>query len=157
MPGTPTPSPVSRDLAGVRLSFGVEEHVGPRRRRCGFAVVDRYVLVAAGQVHHHEAAAADIAGLGQADRQREADRHRGIDRIAAALEHVEADPGRPLLLAHHHAVLRGGHLGSRGAGALLDEALLRQERCRRHGHDGEGGQHAGGQAVGTLSIGLGMV
>ena len=39
---------------------------------------------------------------------RKAGRDRGIDRIAAALQHIGADVGRDLLLRHHHAML-GDH------------------------------------------------
>ena len=54
---------------------------------------------------HHEAAAADIAGARIGHRQREADRDRGIHRVAAALQNVDADARRQRLLRHHHAVL----------------------------------------------------
>ena len=55
---------------------------------------------------HHETAAADIAGARIGHRHGETDRDRGIDGIAAALEHIGADIGRDLLLRHHHVVLR---------------------------------------------------
>ena len=54
---------------------------------------------------HHEAAAADIAGARIGHGHRKANRDRGIDRIAATLEHIRADMRRDLLLRHHHAVL----------------------------------------------------
>ena len=54
---------------------------------------------------HHEAAAAEIAGARIGDRQREADRHRGVDRVAAAVEDRDADAGGAALLRHHHAVV----------------------------------------------------
>ncbi len=75
---------------GVRIDLAVraDEDVGPHRRGRPLAVVDRDILLAAVilaavEMHQHEAAAADIAGLGQRHRQRKADRHGGIDRIAA--------------------------------------------------------------------------
>ena len=62
-------------------------------------------------MHEHEAAAAEIAGAGQGDGEREAGRHGRIDRVAAALEDVEPDARRDALLCHHHAV--GGDDGQR--------------------------------------------
>ena len=53
---------------------------------------------------HHEAAAAEIAGARIGDRERKADRDRGIDRVAAAVEDLDADAGGAFLLRHHHAV-----------------------------------------------------
>ena len=130
VPGTPTPSPVSRDFLGSAWPSGprkMSERAAAGRR---LAIVDGDVLVAVGEMHHHEAAAADVAGLGQGHREREADRDGRVDRVAAAREHVEADLGRPPLLAHHHAVRRGRDLRRGDAGALQDEAVLRRERCR---------------------------
>ncbi len=57
-------------------------------------------------MHQHEAAAADIAGLRMRHREREADRDRGIDCVAAGFENLHAHVGRALFLARHHAVLR---------------------------------------------------
>jgi hypothetical protein len=37
-------------------------------------------------MHHHEAAAADVAGVGQGHGQRKAHGHGGIDGVAAALQ-----------------------------------------------------------------------
>ena len=68
------------------------------------------LLLAAGEMDHHEAAAADIAGARIGHRHREADRDRGIDRVAAALEDVGADARRARLLRHHHAVAGGDRL-----------------------------------------------
>jgi hypothetical protein len=49
--------------------------------------------------HHHEAAAADIAGIGQgATAKRKAHGHGGIDGIAARLENIHADLRGQLLL-----------------------------------------------------------
>ena len=59
-----------------------------------------------GEMDQHEAAAADVAGARIGDREREADRDRGVDRVAAALQNVDADARGARLLRHHHAVLR---------------------------------------------------
>ena len=58
-------------------------------------------------MNDHKAAAADIAGARIGHGQRKADRDRGVDRIAALLQNVGADPRGHRLLRHHHAV-RGG-------------------------------------------------
>ena len=57
----------------------------------GLAIVDGDVAVVFGEMDHHEAAAADIAGARIGDRERKAGRDRGIDRIAAAFEDLDAD------------------------------------------------------------------
>jgi hypothetical protein len=54
-------------------------------------------------MHDHEAAAAQIAGLRQRHREREADRHGSVDRVAAAFQDIDADRGGDRLLARHHA------------------------------------------------------
>ena len=56
-------------------------------------------------MHQHEPAAAEIAGLRQRHREREADRDRRIDGVAAALQNVEADVRRKRLLARDNAML----------------------------------------------------
>ena len=80
---------------------------------------------------HHEAAAAEIAGARIGHREREAGRHRGIDRIAAAVEDLDADAGGTALLRHHHAVV-GEH--------ALRRRDRRRARDRRHLRVGEGGE-----------------
>ena len=60
--------------------------------------------LALAEADDHVAAAADIAGAGIGDRHREAGGDRGVDRIAAALQHREADAGGARLLRDHHAV-----------------------------------------------------
>ena len=66
-----------------------------------------------GEMDQHEAAAADVAGARIGHRHGEADGDRGIDRVAAALEHFGADQRRAALLRHHHAVLGGDRLDRR--------------------------------------------
>ena len=88
----------------VRLAVGAEEHVAGCGLRRGLAIVDGDILVAVGEVDHHEAAAAEIAGARIGHRHGKAGGDRGIHRVAAARQHVAADPCRKLLLRHHHAV-----------------------------------------------------
>ena len=85
-------------------------------------------MVAAGEVDDHEAAAADITGARIGDGQRKADRHRGIDGVAAAVEDLDADAGGARLLRHHHAVVREDRRHRRNR---------RRDRHRRHLRGGE--------------------
>ena len=56
------------------------------------------------------AAAADIAGARIGHRHRKAGGDRGIDRIAAALQHIGPDPRCPPFLRHHHPMRRRARL-----------------------------------------------
>ena len=88
----------------------------------------------AAQMNHHEAAAADVAGARIGDRERKTDRDRGIDRIAAALEHVDADARRARLLRDDHAVGSSRCLRVRNAGvarALRPDRRSREDREQR--------------------------
>jgi hypothetical protein len=76
-------------------------------------------------MHQHEAATADIAGLRMCHGEREADRHRGVDRIAARLQDLHADMRGKLLLRHHHAVAR--HHGKRAR--HVGDDRRRRGRC----------------------------
>jgi len=53
--------------------------------RRGLAIVDRDILVAVGQMNHHEAAAAEIAGARIGHRHRETGGDGRVDRVAALL------------------------------------------------------------------------
>ena len=106
VPGTPTASPESRDFSGSASPFALRNIVGRGRGWRGLAIVDGGVAVALGEVDHHEAAAADIAGARIGDGERKADRDGRIDRVAAAVENLDADAGGAPLLRHHHAVAR---------------------------------------------------
>ncbi len=85
-------------LLRIGIALRVEKALGVDRRRRGFAIIDRGVA-AVGAVDHHEAAAAEIAGARIAHRERKTDRDRGIHRIAALLQNVDADPRRARLPA----------------------------------------------------------
>ena len=95
-----------------RIGFAVrvEKHRLGRGRRRGFAIVDRGIFTGLAEVDHHEAAAADIAGARISHRKRKADRNRGVDRVAAAIENFDPDTGGALFLRHHHAVVRQDRL-----------------------------------------------
>ncbi len=89
----------------IGIAGDVEEHGRRGGRRRGLAVIDCRVAVAFGKVNDHEAAAADITGARIGDREREADRHRRVHRIAAAGEDFHADAGGAAFLRHHHAIV----------------------------------------------------
>ena len=95
------------------------------------------VSSAVGAMDHHEAAAAEIAGARIGHRQREADRDRSVDRIAAPLQNIDADAGGDRLLRDHHAV-RGGD--SRRASDFRRCAVVaaRQEGQHQQGDEREG-------------------
>ena len=114
VPGTPMPSAESRDLALSGLPSEPEENIARCRSRRGLAIIDRDVLVAVGEMDHHEAAAADIAGAGIGDGQRKTGRDRGIDRVAALPQNVGADPRGDLLLRHDQAVLGDDRMNAAG-------------------------------------------
>ena len=82
--------------------------------------------MALGRVDHHEAAAADVAGARIGHGHGKAGRDRGIDRIAAAFEHVGADLRRDLFLRHHHAVLGDDGMNVPAAGGVYE---LRRCSC----------------------------
>ena len=73
---------------------------------------------------HHEAAATDIAGARISDRERKADRDRGIDGVAALVEDLDADAGGALLLRHHHAVISEDRRRRRYRGSLRNRRDL---------------------------------
>ena len=99
------------------------------RGRRGLAVVDGDVALALGEMDHHEAAAADVAGARIGHRHGEADRDRGIDRVAAALEHLGADPRGALSCATTMPCLAvtgwtGGNCGARWAWAAAGAVAI---------------------------------
>ena len=99
-------------------------------------------------MNDHEAAAAEIAGARIGDRHRKADRDRGIDRIAAARQHVGADAGRAAFLRDHHAVSGGDRLRGRdaGPGGFELRARLRQRDNAAGQQRAEQGEGAEGRA-----------
>lgn len=81
----------------------------------------------------HEAAAAEVAGEGVDDGQREAGGDGGVHRVAALLEDFAAGLGGELVGGGDHA------LGAHGRGALGAEGA-------RGGQEGEQGSERDGQA-----------
>ena len=110
MPGTPTESALSRDFSGSGFPCASRNIACACRRRRGLAIIDSEIAIIFGEMDHHEAATADIAGAWIGDCEREADCDGGIDRIAAAIENFNADAGRALFLGDHQAVMREDRL-----------------------------------------------
>ena len=109
-----------------------------RGERRLFAEVDEG-LAPVGELDRHEAAAAEVAGGGVDDGQRVADGDRGIDRVAAVLQHVDADLGGEMLRRDDHAVFaangrdrRGVHRGAHNCRNRYDQAA-RNKMASRHG------------------------
>ncbi len=98
----------------VGLAVGSEEDIARCRRRCGLAIIDRDVFIAAGAMNHHEAAAADIAGARIGDGECKTGGDCGIDGIPALAQDIGADLGGDLLLRHHEAVLGGDRMNAVG-------------------------------------------
>ena len=63
---------------------------------------------AVGQAQQHEAASAQIAGVGVDDSQREASRDCRIHGVAACLQHLQTRIAGVVMNADHHGVLRLG-------------------------------------------------
>lgn len=133
-----------RDTGGERLvgCEGVVVGLSGRRvdehaRRAGggavLASVDGHHLVRLRQVDHHETAAARACDVRDRHAQRALRRHCSVDRVAAALEHV--DPG----LAGTHVHGRDGTPGSDGQRSLFRStvAAARGSGRERH-HESEG-------------------
>ena len=78
--------PPDQERLGNHVAVRVQVHVAIGRERRLLAVVEEFGLSVL--VNQHEAAAADIARDRIRDRKREADRNRGVHRIAAAAQHV---------------------------------------------------------------------
>lgn len=83
---------------------------------------------AIGQPYGHEPAAAQIARLWKRDRQRIADRHGGIDRIAALAQHIEPGGGGQAMRGNDHAVIGGNRHGRGGKRRLRNRR--QDERAR---------------------------
>src|SRR5581483_8979654 len=87
------------------LAARVEIHVVRRFFGCAFAEIDEGGL-AVGETDQHEAAAADVSGVGMRDGERKSDGDRSVDRIASVFQDLNADVGGDRLLGYHHAVSR---------------------------------------------------
>ena len=92
-----------RCAAGERIVGGVERH------RRAHAVVDHAGAAFAGAPQHHGAAGGGSAHPGLDHADGEGDRDRGIDRIAAGIEHACTDFRRAAVRGGDHATAGGDH------------------------------------------------
>ena len=107
----------------IGISLRIEKHCLACRSWRGLAVINSEIAVIPGEMNHHEATAADVAGPWIGDCHRETDGDRGVDGIAAAIKKFNADAGGAFFLCDNQAV--AGDDGLRG----VDR---RRARDRRH-------------------------
>ena len=115
----------------------VEVHVGSGFGGRLLAIVEE-VHLAIGAAKEQESAAAEIAGLGKNDRQRETHGHGGVHGIAALLQDGHASLGSVGLQSHHHAmpgVDGTGRVAERRKGAGDGEDEGEQAAERVHGRN----------------------
>ena len=70
------------------LALGIQVHAALGAGRGGFAKIQRHALAAGRLMHQHEAAAANVARVGQGHGQGKAHGHGGIHGVASGLEHL---------------------------------------------------------------------
>src|SRR5690606_231697 len=99
------------DARGV-LARRVQEHLRVRAERRLLAEVEARGA-AVREADHDESAAADVAGRGVRDGEREAGRDRGVQRVAAGGEHLLADAAGDLRRGDDHAAGRADGRGGR--------------------------------------------
>ena len=107
----------ARQLGQDLAVASIEIAMGERRR--GLAIVER-AHVAVGLVHQHEAAAADAARRGVQDADGVGGRDRGVDGVAAALEHREPDLGGARMLGGDGAATAFGAARGRASRRAAD-------------------------------------
>lgn len=103
------------DHAGILddRALVVQVHIPASAGRCCFAVVEERRLAV--QVDHHEATAAEIAGLRVGDRKHEGSRDGRIDGVATTLDDVHRGV-RSVLVGRRHGRARVGRRGAAGRG-----------------------------------------
>ena len=114
LPGGVQPGDAAGDARGQvsdktllsHVAGRIEIHVVRRRRRCGFAIIERQHFSRGAPVHD-ESAAPDVAGVGEHDFERERHGDRGVDRIAALFQNLHARLCRQRMSGDDHGVLRG--------------------------------------------------
>ena len=122
-------------LERIGLAVGVEKHVLGRRGGRGFAIVDGDRPVEVGAMDQHESAAAEVAGARQRDGEREADRDRRIDGVAAMLQDIEPDARRGRFLGYDHAM--PGNDRTRGGERRNEGRRIGENRARREAEKDE--------------------
>ena len=125
----------------------VEEHLRRGAGRCLLAEVDGGRL-AVGEADHHKAAAADVAGGGVGDGQREPGGDGGVNGVAAVGQHIAPSLTGNRAGRDDHALrgVDGGAWGPDGSRFL---------RAEGKGKDGAGQPETGGHASGQGGEGHG--
>ena len=113
------------------LALSIQIHVAAGLGRRDLAEIQRNVAAALGVVQNHKAAAAQVAGVGQRHRQRKAHGHRGVYRVAALAQDVQAHLGGQALLGGHHAVASVDRVENIVVVIVFD--LRRRRRAQRQG------------------------
>ncbi len=152
LPGGQRSRRTDRDAAGEQLGLlrsgqvgllglGVDERVARHRRGRGLPAVDRLDLAGASAVVHEVAAAPDAGAVGLGHAQSRGGRDGRVDRVAAALEHLEADAGRVGVDRGDGAAVPRGRGSLPGLGPCCGRGRLRAgRRCDEDsGETGERG------------------
>jgi hypothetical protein len=99
---------------GENVALGVEIHIFGGSGGSLFAKVDE-VSFAVGEAEEHEAAAAEISGLGMNDGEGETGGHGGVNGVAAGVEHLDSGTRGKFVDAGDERVRSvSGAQGSRG-------------------------------------------
>src|SRR2546422_5375463 len=106
----------------------------PRSTLFPYTTLFRHAL-ARGAAMHDESAAADVAGVGEHDFERERDGDGSVDRIAPLLQNLHSGLGRERMSRDDHRMLRG-----RG---LRPQRPCRWNRARAANDDGVRGKKFG--------------
>ena len=112
---------MARQAPVGRLAAGVEVHVARGARRRGLAVVER-VYRPVPEADHHEATAAEVAGLGMHHCEREAHGDRRVHRVSSLVQDVQAHVARQRVNDRVHPVRRASS-DPRGFGERVDRAV----------------------------------
>ena len=114
-------------LFRIDLSCLIQKHSGRRFFGRLFPVVDGRRFALAGEINHHEAAAADVSCARPCHGQRESGRDGGIDGVAALLQNLDTDVGCDGVDGHDRGVGEGDRFGS---GLRHTARRLRDPHCR---------------------------
>jgi hypothetical protein len=115
-------------MVAIGLAIRIEIVFRTHRRWRGFARVDHDVPAVTLTMQQEQSAAADTGALRLDDRQGRADRDRGVERVAAVGEHLEAGLRRERMRARDRRVRRF-LAGSDRAGR--EQGRRRERNCRK--------------------------
>src|SRR6185503_11521921 len=122
-----------------RFAIGAKETVGPRSRGRGFAAIVGGEFLRPRVVVHDERAAADAGTLRLDQVEHQLHGHRGVQRVAAALDDVVSGPGCERIGGGDRELLRLDRLPRRVTGGDL-RRLLALLRKRGNEHQRKRGQ-----------------